>query len=179
MAIGAIAVITMSVAAHAQSFSKSDNVVGFTVGVGGYYSGSGILYKDISRTPTLALYYEHCIVDNLWDEKSSIGIGGMLAFASAKAKNAWKSTTTVVGFRGALHYSFVPQLDVYAGMTLGYDIVSWKWDDKNIKIDGDSSSNFFAAGFIGARYYFNDNLAVFSEVGYNIALFNIGLCLKF
>ena len=44
---------------------------------------------------------------------------------------------------------------------------------------GDATSRAFGSWFLGARYYFNDKFAVFSELGYGAASFNLGLALKF
>jgi hypothetical protein len=177
VAIVAIAV-TMSEAAYSQtSFSKSDNVAGVSIGFGGYYSGA--FYSDVSRIPYISLYYENCVKDNLFDAKSAIGIGGMLGYTSVKIANSFKTSTTVVGVRGALHYEFVDKLDVYTGLMLGYNIVSWKYYSAYSGGKGSAASDLAFSWYLGARYYFKDNLAVFSELGYGAATFNIGLALKF
>lgn len=68
------------------------------------------------------------------------------------------------GTRGALHYSWVRNLDTYAGIALGFKHQSFK---KDIKGDISTPSNDFdfdSYGFGGARYKFNNSVAVFSEV---------------
>jgi hypothetical protein len=171
--------VTTSVAVNAQesTFVEGDNIVGVSIGFGGYYRGLGA-WDNVRRVPALTLYYDACLFDNLFDEKSSLGIGGILGYASAKVKDSWKSSHIVIGARSALHYALVNKLDTYAGVMLGYDIYSWKW----IGID---MGNAVAGGgfdyslFLGARYYLTDNFAGFAEIGYGTAILNLGLNLKF
>jgi hypothetical protein len=180
VAIAAIA-LTMNVAANAQttSFNKGDNIAGVAVGLGGYYSGS--YYSDVSRLPFVSFYYENCVKDNLFDDKSSLSIGGMLGYTQVKLDKWWKTSTTVVGVRGALHYALVDKLDTYAGLMLGYNIVSWKWFDSEwgLGSSGNASSGLALGGYIGARYYLTDTLAAFAEEGYGAANLNLGVAFKF
>ena len=158
----------------AQTFAKGDNVVGLSVGLGGaWYSGYGFGWNGVTRTPSFTLSYENCIVGSLWDDKSSIGIGGQIGYSSIRWKDIdWRINNTLVGGRGALHYAFVDKLDTYVGLMIGYKFVSdntsWKYPNK-----------FVSDYYLGARYYFADNFAVFAEIGYYVSNFNVGLALKF
>ena len=160
------------------TFSKGDNVAGVAIGLGGYYSGA--FYKDVKRIPFVSAYYETCIKDNLFDAKSSLGIGGMLGYTSVNVADYYRASTTVIGVRGALHYAFIDKLDTYAGVMLGYNIVGWKWLDSYWSdTKGNASSSLALGGFLGARYYFTDVFAAFAEVGYGAANINIGIAMKF
>ncbi len=189
-ALKAIAlVMIMSLAAttvHAQknTLMQKENVVGLGIGFGGnLYSGSGYT----SRIPAISLYYERGVVDHLWDDKSSIGVGGLLGYTSAKWKTSaygadygWKYSSYIIGARGALHYTFVDKLDTYTGLMLGYNIVSTKEIGNHSGLNlGATGSEFTWSWFVGARYYFTDSFAAFAELGYGIAVFNIGVSLKF
>ena len=166
--------IALPMSAQTPTFVKGDKVAGVSIGLGGYYSGG--IYTDISRIPLISLYYEQCIKDNLFDEKSSIGIGGMLGYTQVKFKNSdWKASTTILGVRGALHYEFVNKLDTYAGLMLGYNIYSWKGSGWT----GNSSGDLALGVYLGARYYFTDSFAVLAEIGYGAAYLNLGVALKF
>ena len=170
----------VQVSAQIPTFTKGDNLVSASLGFGGYYSGS--YYSGVTRIPFISLYYENCVKDNLFDEKSSLGIGGILGHTSVKASNSFKTSVTLIGVRGALHYSFVDKLDTYAGLMLGYEIVSWKWLDKNssdLGLKGNAASDLGFSLFLGARYYFTDTFGVFAEVGYGAAVINLGVSLKF
>lgn len=163
--------------ANAQIFSEGENVAGLGIGFGGNLY-SGYYGTGISRIPALSFSYERCVKDNLWDENSSIGVGGLLGYASAST-SYWKSSNVIIGARGALHYAFVENLDTYTGLMLGYDIVSFKWKDEAWNIGGASSSGFTWSWFVGARYYFNESFGAFAELGYGIAVLNLGASLKF
>jgi len=170
--------------AQRQSFAKNDNVVGIGIGLGGnLYSGLGF-YPGIKRMPTIMASYERCIIGKVWDNKSSIGVGGVVGYTSAKWNNygwGWKQNSTLIAARGALHYAFIPKLDVYAGFTLGYNIVKWKWtgEYEDYNYTKTSASGVTGAGYVGARYYFTNFLGAYAELGYGYSIFNLGLSLKF
>ena len=173
--------IAVQASAQIPSFNKGDNVASLGIGIGGnMYSGSGI-----KRIPALSLYYENCVKDNLWDEKSALGIGGMLGYASAKWEDSgglygWKSSNIILGVRGAVHYAFADKLDTYAGLMLSYGIATSKqtgnWGTVTYNHVG---GGFDLSLFLGARYYFTDTFAVFAEVGYGVTVLNLGVSLKF
>ncbi len=149
--------VSMAFTAYAQNFSKGDNIIGGTIGFGGYYTGLGF-YSDVKKVPSLTLYYENCVKDELFNDKSSLGIGGVLGYTSAKVTDWWKSSHTIIGVRGIVHYAFADKLDTYGGIMLGYDIYSWKWigDLEGTKAAG---GGFDFSAFLGARYYFTDAFA--------------------
>ena len=172
-----------NVLAQLPTFSKGDNVVSASLGFGGTLFSGYTYYKGYTRLPAFTATFEHCVVDNLFDEKSSIGVGGIFGVASASYNSGvygWRSTSYIIGARGAFHYSFVDKLDTYAGTAIGYNINTWKWtgnrnnNDRNL-----SSSGMTAYFFVGARYYFTDSFGAFAELGYGFAFFNLGVSLKF
>ena len=165
------------VQAQQSAFTKGDNVVGLGIGLGGnIYSGSGWGYAGISKMPLIFANYEHCIVDNLFDAKSSIGIGAMAGFTSSKWGDV-RWTDIIIGARGGFHYTFVSKLDTYGGLMLGYDIRSVK---STVSSDVYKSPNDFAWSlYVGARYYFTESIGAFAEVGYGVSILNVGVALKF
>lgn len=172
--------ISTGAAAQEQTFVHQNKVVALGIGLGGtLYSGYG---SGFSRTPAISLTYESCVKDNLFDENSSLGVGGLLGFASAKYTApgddwSWKSTNFILGARGALHYQFIDNFDTYTGLMLGYNIVSTKYTG-NVS-SGASGGGFAWAWYLGGRYYFNDSMAAFAELGYGIAVLNLGVALRF
>lgn len=164
-----------------QNFQKGDNVASFGIGLGGtLYTGTGFSNK----IPLLSISFEHCVKDHLFDEKSSLGIGGIAGYTSSKWEYegyGWKYSDIVIGARGALHYAFVDKLDTYTGLMLGYDIISSKtigerqseWDYKA------STGGFVWSWFLGARYYITDKFAGFAELGYGVSVINLGVAMKF
>jgi len=158
------------------TFSKGDNIV--NVGLGlinphtatfGLYSGRRIVVPPVSAS------YEMCLIDNLFNDKSSIGVGGYFGFAASKIKDAdWRYSNAIIGLRGAFHYQLVDNLDTYAGVMMGVRIHSYSSYSKG-------SSGYFAADtFLGARYYFANNIGAFAELGWGgIGVFQLGVAFKF
>ena len=155
-----------SIAVNAQNtFNKGDKVIGAGLGVGSTWSGYG------SAIPIFA-NFEMGIKDNLFDDKSSIGVGGYFGFASSKGL-----TCLFPGVRGALHYQFVDKLDTYAGLMIGLRF--WSWKNNYYYYGNASGTDLILPFFIGARYYFQDNLAGFAELGYGVAALHLGIAYKF
>ncbi|MDR2928799.1 MAG: hypothetical protein LBV41_11475 [Cytophagaceae bacterium] len=92
----------------------------------------------------------------------------------------WKHTTMIIGVRGALHYQFINKLDTYGGLMLGYNIHSSSAIGDASKYGTPSSfGGFDWELFIGGRYYFTDNIGAFLELGYGVAVANVGVTFKF
>jgi len=160
------------------SFAKGDNVLGLNIGFGGNVYGSGYT----SKIPLISLKYEYCIKDNLFDAKSAIGIGAMVGYTSAKYAPlgwGWKYTNVILGVRGALHYQFVNRLDTYAGLMLGYDVVSTK-EIGTVGAGFSSNGSSFTWNFyIGGRYWFTNRLAAMAEIGAGVSILDVGIAYKF
>ena len=157
----------ISVSVNAQDiFVKGDKVVHAGIGVGSTYTTYG------GSAIPIAASFEMCIKDNLFDDKSSLGVGAYFGFAS---KNSW--TFIYPGVRGALHYQFVEKLDTYAGLMIGIRHISWG-GDKSIYYSN-SYTDLIIPLFIGARYYFTDNIGGFAELGPGIAWLQLGVAFKF
>lgn len=170
MAVAGISAMSM----NAQSFGKEDNVAGLNVGFGGSY---GV---------PVSLTYERGVYDI--NNKMSIGVGGIVGYGGSSEKimyGKWKYSNILLGARGAWHYTAIKKLDLYAGLTLGYDVASskFKWNDpRDEEIIGELSSSaggFLWGAYAGARYYFNESFGVNAEVGYGLAYLNIGVTYKF
>ena len=156
------------------TFSKGDMVAGVGIGV------SNLGFPMLSGT------FEYCIKDNLFNDKSSLGIGGLFGFATKKTGlgngYGWKYNHILLGARGALHYQLVDNLDTYAGLMMGYDIGTVKWyGDTAFNLGKSSAGGFLAAFHAGARYYFANNFGASAEFGggYGIAYLQLGVAFKF
>lgn len=165
------------------TFAKGDKVVNVGIGLGStLHTGSGYSTK----IPPITGSFEMCIIDELFDSKSSLGVGGYVGYGSSEYKYSigntsefkYKYTDFIIGVRGALHYQLVDKLDTYAGLALGYDIVSGSTSGAYDGYSASASGIDFGA-FLGARYYFTDNFAAMAELGYDIAIFKIGVAYKF
>ncbi|MDR3058018.1 MAG: hypothetical protein LBU84_07750 [Prevotella sp.] len=166
-------------------FKKGDKVINAGIGFGNtYHSGSGYSTK----IPAISGSFEMCIIDNLFDEKSSLGVGGFIGYSSSEYKYdyagsglyKYKYSDFILGARGALHYQFIDNLDTYVGLSLGYDIVSGKASGTYLSTDYSASASGIEFGaFLGARYYFSDQWAGMFELGYDIAIAKVGVAYKF
>jgi len=171
-----------SMGVNAQNvFSKGDNNLNLGIGIGSTLGGTSG-YK--STTPPVSVSYERGIIDELFDDKSSLGIGAYLGYAANKYEwiggYGWKYSYTIVGARGALHYQLVDKLDTYGGLMLGYNIVnSSSYGDWGGAHGSASGSDLLWSLYLGGRYYFSDNIGAFAELGYGIAYLQIGVTFKF
>jgi hypothetical protein len=169
------------VGAFAQNtvFSEGDKVVNLGIGIGSTLGGSGYSTK----IPPISGSFEYGIKDELFDEHSSLGIGGYIAYSANKYEiiNTGLSVGAdysyfILGARGALHYQFVEKLDTYAGLMLGYNVVS---SSSFGGYNQASSSEVAFSLYIGGRYYFSNDIAAFAELGYGIAALQLGVSFKF
>jgi hypothetical protein len=178
MTAGIIASVHLS--AQDPTFLKGDRVLNLGLGLGStLYSGS---YYS-SQIPPVSGSLEFGIVDGLI-EKGVIGVGPYVGYSSYKYEYTgwgWKYSNIIIGARGVFHYPFADKLDTYAGILLGYNIVtSREIGDPTPGIDNSYGAGGVAwSGFIGGRYYFSDAFAAMLELGYGIAWLNIGVALKF
>jgi hypothetical protein len=168
----------------AQEVAKGDKILNLGVGLGtALYSGGGYT----GSVPPISGSLEVVIKDDLFDGKGALGVGGYLGYAAYKWETSgyghdygYKVSNIIIGPRGYLHYSLVEKLDTYAGLMIGYDIVSDKatgnWPGGYIY--SGSVSRVLFSGFLGARYFFNDNLAGMVELGSGIAYLNLGVALR-
>ncbi len=179
-----ICALVSALSASAQNtFAKGDKVINVGIGLGStLHTGSGYSTK----IPPITGSFEMCIIDELFDSKSSLGVGGYVGYGSSEYKYSigglsefkYKYSDFIIGARGALHYQLVDKLDTYAGLALGYDIVSGSTSGAYDGYSASASGIDFGA-FIGARYYFTDSFAAMTELGYDIAIFKIGVAYKF
>lgn len=176
-----IVLCMLAFAGHSQNtFNLGDKVVNLGLGLGStLYTGS----YYASRVPPVSASFEVGVKDELFDEKSSLGVGGYLGYTGAKWENqgwGWNYSSIIVGGRAALHYQLIDNLDSYTGLMLGYNVVSSKSFGSN-----GSWGNYSAVGsgityswFLGGRYYFTDNVAGLLELGYGVSYLNIGVAFK-
>ena len=167
-------VAAISANSFGQYFKEKDKVLNFGLGFGSglYATGSSVSMPPISAS------FEYGVKEGVGP--GVIGIGGLIGHTSAKYSvftYDWKTSYTVIGLRGAYHFvDLVDKLDPYAGIMLGYSIVS------NSGSFGTNSTQASGANFSiygGVRYYLTDNIALMGEVGFGFTIINIGLAVKF
>jgi len=164
----------MALVVNAQNtFNKGDKVLNLGIGLGNALH-TGSYY---SSSVALSGSFEVGIIDHVFDNKSSIGVGGYMGYSSSKYRFSsydYRLSDLILSSKGAFHYQLVDKLDTYAGLLLGFRFGFDNDPDYNY-----ADSGLLAAEFVGARYYFTDNFAGMAEVGYGISYLNIGIALKF
>ena len=179
--------VVISLNATAQDFSVGDNVVSAGISFGGAFGG----YTYSSQTPGISLQYERGIVQI--EEAGVIGIGGYVGIKGLKheysyggyyAKQKWNYT--IIGARGAFHFTSlgVEKLDVYGGVMLSYNILTYKYEDNDPSNYSYTGSGSYGSGvgftiYAGGRYYLAPNIAAFMELGYGKYIVNLGVAFKF
>lgn len=163
----------------AQSFEKGDFDLNAMIGFGTrwYYSYTGSGYK--MGLPFISVAGDYALVDS-WGP-GVFGVGALFGINTYKFEYVtgtdWKETNISIVPRATYHYQFVDKLDTYGGIASGVKIRSFTGD---YIYTPSNSVDFVFTAFIGAKYYFTDNLAVMSEIFvYDLAIFNIGVGFKF
>jgi hypothetical protein len=162
------------------SFSKGSNVLSFGMGAPNIamnsFSSAGT--KKIGFGPAYAKY-EYGIMDE-------VGIGVRLGLASGHYK--WNNTKAnnfalLGNVMGYYHFNKlipVKQLDVYAGVGIGFRHMSYERILPNGNVIEDSEVNPIGVGLVGAKWYFTRTFGVYAEVGYDgLTSANVGISLRF
>lgn len=160
--------------ASAQSFLKGSSVLNAGVGFGTNLGGLG------NARPAISASFEH----GQWEVGGPgvISLGGYIGNTGYTYKSSGytqKWNYTIIGARSAYHYNGfenVPNLDVYGGIMLSYNIISYKADD----YDGPNSygSGLGFSAYVGGRWFFTDKFGLYAELGHGISTLNVGVALK-
>ncbi len=148
---------------------KGMNFLNAGIGLGTYgLSGTGGLPITAS--------FEHGFTKNI---SAGVGIG----YVQKKYASSWKYTYFLFGARGSYHLNETlklanDKLDVYAGLGLLYRNYSFKYLEDNHEDLSSSGGDVDIEIHAGARYFFNEKLGGFAEVGYGISPLQIGLAVK-
>jgi hypothetical protein len=185
-----IAIISVSTT-HAQFFEKGTNVISAGVGLGGHFGS----FSYGSQTPGFSLQYER----GVWDigGPGVISLGGYVGTKGYKYSGDYggyhfsqKWNYTIIGLRSAYHYNGINngKFDVYGGLMLSYNILSYKYSDNFTNngnyygVNGSTGSYGSTVGltaYVGGRYLFTDHIGAFAELGYGVSILNLGLAVKF
>lgn len=129
--------------------------------------------------------------------KGKLGIGGLIGFGSARYRSAffnpsgnvrynytWTYTYFLVGARANYHILMAKKVDLYLGimaaLRFGTHRFSSDFDGFNRAWATTPHTGWFLPGvYIGCRYFFTNNIAVFGELGYNVSWLTGGISFKF
>lgn len=166
---------SVSLANAQEIFQTGTKAVNVGVGLGSVLPNTTI--------PPLSVSFDYGVKDNLINgENGSISAGGYIGYTASSLSvlnSKLRTSYAILGARGAFHYQFMPKLDTYAGIMLGYNISSSAWSGAEVAGVANSSGGFAYSTYAGARYFFTENTGAFAELGYGIAYFNLGVTCKF
>lgn len=163
--------------AKAQSFEKGTTAINAGIGIGTALGGYG------TARPAISVSADH----GLWEVGGPglISLGGYVGNTGYKYSNGGytsKWNYIIIGVRGAYHYSGfenLPDLDLYAGAMVGYNIVNYSSDVDESYYGKNYGSGIGFSGFAGARWFFTDLFGVYAELGYGVSVLNVGATIKF
>jgi len=160
MICAAIIMIAASTSANAQCAFPEGSVginLGLGVGNSGYHHWDGYHGFDKITVPSFNFALDYGFLPNVINQNSCISGGGYASFGRGSKKvDGWKEIAGQwkAGTRGALHYTWVRNLDTYAGVAIGakHESAKIKNPDTGYKSNKDEATEFDWFGFGGARY---------------------------
>lgn len=158
--------------ASAQGFSPTNLDVGPTIGLGGIGSASlaigGRLEKGIKVLPSMAdgILGIQASIDYYSYGRNFVNVGYDIRYIPIGA---------------TANYHFVikdsPKFDPFLGLGLGYSILNCSYPGTGIS-DNCPNSGIYFIGRAGGRYYFQEKLAAYADLGAGAATLNVGLMFK-
>lgn len=142
--------------------AKAQNVV--EQGVNIVNVGVGFLDNDFP----LSVGYDYGLTGEAFGHPDAAWTLGGLAGAIISDGNSG----FFIGPRVGLHYHFVPQLDTYFSLMIGFE-------SRHHKNENKTKSDLSWGTHIGARYLFSQNMGAFVELGAGYSFATVGLTFRF
>jgi hypothetical protein len=161
--------LVFSLIASTQSFAqlavdKGTKFANLGIGVGGYgyYTGGGGVGLNASLDFGVA---------------PNITVGGVVGYRSYGSVSNYNYNSFDIGARGSYHFNELlsltsDKIDLYAGLGLSYFSFSY----------GGFASNYgtvYVPIHLGGRYFFNEKIGAFAELGSSLATLKLGVTAKF
>jgi len=155
--IALIAISSVALAQQKEAFSKGDKLLNLGVGVNSYYSGG----------MPVGASFEVGVSD-------AISVGVNFDYLSHKYDFGYgisdKFTALYFGGRCSYHLDKVfdinsDKFDVYVGAALGYRSFTWNDTYSGSDLGNSYGSGIYLGGYVGGKYYFNNNIGAFVELG--------------
>lgn len=144
-----ICVLFAGIAANAQGvLGKGEHMLSGQLGFGRGLAIEGKWEMGVSKA--------------LCQGKGGIGVGAVFGW-SGYHDDGVDYDNIVIGAQSNFHYAFIPQLDTYAGLTVGYEI---------------DPDGLYLGAQVGTRYFFNNHWAINMEFGYGVSFAKIGFTYK-
>lgn len=147
-------------------YQHGKNTFGALIGVGG---------GDLHGTGAIPIAVEYNFL-NAIDNKIQFGVFG--AYASTKEEFGWwggefKYTNIILAAQGNYHFLPGNKWDPFAGVSLGFNIVSASWSGGGASPSASSSGLFWNIQG-GVNYWFSPKWAIQARLGY-FPYFGIGV----
>ena len=123
------------------------------------------------------------VIDGIID-KGVLGVGGIVGFSTYRDNfplGGIKYNYLLLGAKGDLHYPIIEdkKLDTYAGVMLGYFIVSSSYFGNGYSgSQSPDPSRIGLAAHVGARYYFDKKFAGMVELGFGVSYLTVGCAMS-
>jgi hypothetical protein len=190
-----LALLLLPLLSAAQSFKTGQLALNLGVGFGTTFIGSG----TYNRIPPISASLDYGLTDQ-------ISLGGYFGFSGASWRwtgsdycnngngvgggfyayeDIYRYRYYIFGVRGAYHFAeFIDndKVDLYLGLMLGFNAATSKFTTTSPcprpAYVFNSGGGFIFSAFAGCRYRFTEQFGAFAELGYGIAVLNIGLNVK-
>lgn len=156
-----------------QEFKVDDNVLSIGFGLGSTHD----LYYG-SAWPALLATYERGFKEI--NDVGIISLGAIAAFQHQSWGDLdWNNFYLMA--RGGFHLTMldIDKLDVYGGISLGLRFYSEPYYATATARETETHVSPDYGLFVGGRYYFTENVAVFSELLYDVSWLKLGVSFKF
>jgi len=177
--IAIVTLFALSLSFAQIAYQKEDRVGSLMYGIGSYVYAS----NATASFPPLTAAYDMGYNEN-------ISFGGLVSYTSSKYDFSgfgygytWTWSYLIIAARGAYHYDLLhnDKIDTYGGLMLGYNIASFSETHTGTGFGlggGSANGGILFGGYAGGRYFFTPNLAAQVELGFGLALLNIGIAYK-
>lgn len=157
-------------------FGVGDKVLNLGAGLGStWYSGTYYSTNILPISASLEFGLANYVL-----EKGAVGAGPYIAYNTFKNEyrdGGYNYTVILMGLRGNFHYPLIDNLDTYASLFLGYNLV--RSEDFGTPAGPPESGGLKSAFYLGGRYYIGETFSLLAEVGYGITYLNLGIAFKF
>ena len=180
---------------NAQSLTEGDNLINISLGMGNLTRPKGFT----TVLPPTVFQFEHALSD-------LITLGGYLGYSVSSFENEgmhtipvypyfyeyqkyrWNARNILFGGKATYHFGEAlntsKKLDPYFGVCLGYNAISVNRKqlegtfDLEPILSPEPESRIMFDVFVGARYYMNEKIGLFGELGYSTAVLQLGITYK-
>jgi hypothetical protein len=164
-------------------FHQGDKMLNVGLGLSSYYYGTPIgLSFESGINDNVSIGVQLDYNSGSYNDYYNAGYYGGYYYSS-RYNYSWGYTAYYLGARGSYHLNEAlkirdKNIDLYVGLGLGYQ--SFKWKDSSYGYGTSYDSGIFFNYFVGGKYFFNDKLGAFVELGYTgLSSSRVGLAVKF